>query len=120
MNISLLLSSFLCYRSSALIRNEYSINTYHITALIGAYIYCKFINDTFTIHKLEPVIRSYSHTRLKTYINRLKDCGLIKLVSNIPYNRYTITQAGEEAIKSIIDNHSVLVFEFCSKYNIVL
>ncbi len=120
MNISLLLSSFLCYRSSASIRNEYSVNTYHITALIGAYIYCKFIGNTFTIHKLELIIKSYSHTRLRNYINKLMDCGLIKLVSNIPYNKYTITQAGEEAINNIVTEHNRLIFEFCNTHNIVL
>ena len=120
MNDTISLSLFLVHQSSLPVRRQYNIHTSHITALFGIYFYCKYINDTFTIHAIIPIIRSFSHNRLIKYVDTLVNSKLIEKVSNIPYNRYMITQAGEEAIKSIIDNHSVLVFEFCSKYNIVL
>lgn len=120
MNDTTSLSLFLVHQSSLPVRRQYNIHTSHITALFGMYLYCKYINDTFTIHAIIPVIRSFSHNRLIKYIDTLVNCKLVEKVSNIPYNRYIITQAGEDAIKTILDNHNSLLFEFCNKYNIVL
>ncbi len=120
MNDTTSLSLFLVHQSSLPIRRQYNIHTSHITALLGIYFYCKYINDTFTIHAIIPIIRSFSHKRMVKYIDTLVNCKLIEKVSNIPYNKYTITQAGEEAINNIVNEHNRLIFEFCNTHNIVL
>jgi hypothetical protein len=119
-NHATLLSMFLTHQSSLSTRKQYDLNTYHITALFGAYLYCKYVEETFTIHTLEQMIRSYNHNRLKKYINRLEEVKLIDKVSISPYNRYIITQRGVDAINTISNKLDSLIYSFCNSHNIEL
>jgi len=121
-NTNIILYILLNYKSSIAVRQRYKLNTHHMTALASCYIYYKYVNNIFAVNSVASVTRSYSHKRMKRYINDLIGCGLITQagMSGTKINKYTITQVGLNVINELSNKADQIIYDFCRKYNIEL
>jgi hypothetical protein len=106
----------LTHRSSKQVRDRYKLNTHHITVLFGCYLYVTTVKDKFTLTGIRRFVSYYSHYRLIGYIDRLVSIDLL----NLSGRYYSITDKGYQAIEEISNTNDKVIYEFCSKYNIIL
>ena len=105
------------YKASKRVRNQYKLNTHHLTVLFTCYVYNKYLNDTFVIYNILQLLNSYNSKRLGKYINSLVSIGLIALAGA---RKYKLTPEGFQVIQSISVNMDQVLYKFCNDHDIEL
>ena len=103
-------------KSTKLVRDQYKLNTHHVTVLIGCYIYVSFIKGSFTITNLRSFVGYYSLHRLRGYLDRLVSIDMLTFSGR----KYTLTNQGYKTIQDISNNYDNVIYLFCNKFNINL
>jgi hypothetical protein len=103
-------------KSSKLIRDQYKLNTHHVTVLIGCYLYASCIKGSFTISNIRSFVGYYSLYRLKGYLDKLVSIDMLTFSGRY----YSLTNQGYKTIEDISNNYDKVIYQFCSKFNIEL
>lgn len=103
-------------KSSKLIRDQYKLNTHHVTVLMGCYMYVSFVKGSFTISNIRSFIGYYSLYRLRGYLDKLVSIDLLTFSGR----KYTLTNQGYKTIENISNNYDKVIYQFCNKFNIEL
>lgn len=114
-----ILHMVLCHKPCKALRDQYSMNTHHITTLYSCYLYCKYIKPTFSIAGLNRFVTSYDNDRLKRYIMRLEEIRFIeKTDPGVIHSRYRMTQLGIDNVITLIDKYRDIAYTYSNKYMI--
>ena len=115
-NHSTVISLLLLPKASRPVRVRTKLDNHCITVLAGCYLYSLLVIPEFTLNAISLYVGYYNSNRLKYYMRRLIDNNLLTLSGN----KYRITATGIEAVKEISLTMDQLVYDFCSRYDIVL
>jgi predicted transcriptional regulator len=116
-NINILLSLHLCFRSTLPVRTQYHLNTLHVVILVSCYLYCKYVNPSFNVTQIAKFNTSFNYNKTKRYIQDLVSSDILTLAR---LNEFTLTDKGVQIIQEISDSSYNVIYEFCNKYSLEL
>ena len=103
-------------KASRSVRVRGGLDNHCVTVLSGCYLYSLYVSGEFTLNAIRLFVGYYNARRLKAFMVRLVSNDYLTLSGN----KYKITAAGIDAMKEISLTMDKLVYDFCSKYDIVL